>query len=47
MFVSSLSFCRGSRVEGSMSRVEYRVEGNFFFNFFFLEKKCGVVVVVV
>ena len=39
---ASLSFCRGSRVEGSMSRVEgtmSRVEGNiFFFQFFFLEK---------
>ena len=33
--LASLSFCRGWRVEGSMSRVE----GNIFFpNFFFLEK---------
>ena len=38
---ASLSFCRGSRVEGSMSRVEgtmSRVEVNIFFQFFFLEK---------
>ena len=32
---ASLSFCRGSRVEGSMSRVEGNI---FFFQFFFLEK---------
>ena len=34
---ASLSFCRGSRVEGSMSRVEgtmSRVEGNIFFSNF-------------
>ena len=38
---ASLSFCRGSRVEGSMSRVEgtmSRVEGNIFFPIFFLGK---------
>ena len=31
---TSLTFCRGSWVEGR----GYHVEGNFFFNFFFLEK---------
>ena len=39
----SLSFCRGSRVEGRGFHVEgegtmSRVEGNIFFQFFFLEK---------
>ena len=41
-FFSSLSFCRGSRVEGSMSRARVPCRGSrvtFFFPiFFFLEK---------
>ena len=34
---SSLSFCRGSRVEGSMSRVEGTMLRVIFFPFFYIE----------
>ena len=46
MFQVSLSFCRGSKVEGSMSRIEGTMSRVIFFSIF-LQRKCVVVVVVV